>query len=403
MASGGPGGGQGGAAGKVRRGVPCALGRARLGSLRSHQCVLLLAGLLAVCAFYYMGSCRETFSSATRRLKESRAGGTSGPAPAPASDAPLAPEAKAKPADGLSAGAAELDYHVLMMFTKADRSPALQAKGRTALCSLLSLAKLDEQEVLNVHFVSEEASKEIAKNLLRELLPGVTFKYKVIFHDVGVLTEKLFPVVEAMQKHFSAGSGTYYGDSIFFLSIAMHQIMPKEISRIIQLDLDLKHKTNIRELFEEFDNFPAGAVIGIAREMQPVYRHTFWQFRRENPQTRVGDPPPDGLPGFNSGVMLLNLDAMRQSALYQQLLEPAALQQLTEKYRFQGHLGDQDFFTVVGMEHPELFHVLDCTWNRQLCTWWRDHGYGDVFDAYFRCEGHVRIFHGNCNTPIPED
>lgn len=30
-----------------------------------------------------------------------------------------------------------------------------------------------------------------------------------------------------MQKHFSAGSGTYYSDSIFFLSVAMHQIMPK--------------------------------------------------------------------------------------------------------------------------------------------------------------------------------
>lgn len=41
------------------------------------------------------------------------------------------------------------------------------------------------------------------------------------------LTEKLFPIVEAMQKHFSAGSGTYYSDSIFFLSVAMHRIMPK--------------------------------------------------------------------------------------------------------------------------------------------------------------------------------
>eukprot|EP00069_Balaena_mysticetus_P003202 bmy_16524T0 len=46
-----------------------------------------------------------------------------------------------------------------------------------------------------------------------------------------------------------------------------------EILRIIQLDLDLKYKTNIRELFEEFDNFLPGAVIGIAREMQPVYRN----------------------------------------------------------------------------------------------------------------------------------
>ncbi|XP_076974041.1 xyloside xylosyltransferase 1 isoform X4 [Tamandua tetradactyla] len=222
--------------------------------------------------------------------------------------------------------------------------------------------------------------------------------------------------------------------------------VPHEILQIIQLDLDLKFKTNIRELFEEFDNFLPSAVIGIAREMQPVYRqqesastrllspvplsclkgaahlcsylgselswrdglnmikmHTFWQFRHENPKTRVGSPPPEGLPGFNSGVMLLNLEAMRHSPLYSRLLEPAQVQQLANKYHFRGHLGDQDFFTMIGMEHPELFHVLDCTWNRQLCTWWRDHGYSDVFQAYFRCEGHVKIYHGNCNTPIPED
>ncbi|CAH2247887.1 xyloside xylosyltransferase 1 [Pelobates cultripes] len=94
----------------------------------------------------------------------------------------------------------------------------------------------------------------------------------VIFHDVSTLTEKLFPIVEAMQKHFSAGTGTYYSDSIFFLSVALHRIIPKDISRIIQLDLDLKFKTNIRELFEEFDNFLQNSVIGIANEMQPVYR-----------------------------------------------------------------------------------------------------------------------------------
>nr|XP_031537319.1 LOW QUALITY PROTEIN: xyloside xylosyltransferase 1 [Vicugna pacos] len=303
--------------GHLRGGPPCVWAMARLGAVRSHYCALFLSAALAVCAFYYLGSGRETFS--------------------------------------------------------------------------------------NLHFVSEEASREVAKALLRELLPPAAgFKCKVVFHDVGVLTDRLFPVVEAMQKHFSAGSGTYYSDSIFFLSVAMHQIMPKEILRIIQLDLDLKYKTNIRELFEEFDNFLPGAVIGIAREMQPVYRHTFWQFRHENPKTRVGGPPPEGLPGFNSGVMLLNLEAMRQSPLYGRLLEPAQVQQLANKYRFRGHLGDQDFFTMIGMEHPELFHVLDCTWNRQLCTWWRDHGYSDVFEAYFRCEGHVKIYHGNCNTPIPE-
>lgn len=49
--------------------------------------------------------------------------------------------------------------------------------------------------------------------------------------------------------------------------------MLSEITRIIQVDLDLKYKTNIRDLFDEFNNFPEGAVIGIAREMQPVYRY----------------------------------------------------------------------------------------------------------------------------------
>ncbi|XP_034637415.1 xyloside xylosyltransferase 1 [Trachemys scripta elegans] len=355
---------------------------ARLGALRPPPCaLLLLAAALGVCAFYYLGAGRETFSSATRRLRATRSPGPARPAPRPA----------------------PRRFHLLLMFTKAARSPALQARGQAALRSLLRHASFEPGQVLHLHFVSEPPSREIARGLLRPLLPGLPFQCQVIFHDVDVLTEQLFPVVEAMQKHFSAGSGSYYSDSIFFLSVAMHRIMPPEIERMIQLDLDLKYKTNIRELFEEFDRFLQGAVIGIAREMQPVYRHTFWQFRRENPQTKVGEPPPDGLPGFNSGVMLLNLEAMRQSQLYNQLLEPDMVRQLTEKYHFKGHLGDQDFFTMIGMEHPELFHVLDCTWNRQLCSWWREHGYSDVFDQYFRCEGQVKIYHGNCNTPIPED
>lgn len=62
---------------------------------------------------------------------------------------------------------------------------------------------------------------------MADLLGLLCFPLQVIFHDVAVLTDKLFPVVEAMQKYFSAGSGTYYSDSIFFLSVAMHQIMPK--------------------------------------------------------------------------------------------------------------------------------------------------------------------------------
>lgn len=58
----------------------------------------------------------------------------------------------------------------------------------------------------------------------------------------------------------------YIADFLLFLL--------SEITQVIQVDLDLKYQTNIRDLFDEFDNFPEGAVIGIAREMQPVYRYS---------------------------------------------------------------------------------------------------------------------------------
>ncbi|XP_007252638.3 xyloside xylosyltransferase 1 [Astyanax mexicanus] len=381
----------------------------RISTFRSYQIVLLLAAALAVMAFYYFGSEKQNFSSTTKRIKQNHASHNSN-----RNDADLSEDTRfihheeksgiRQHDDGFEKRPGEpQQYHALMMFTKVDKSRTLQNKFEVAMRSMAKHGRFLEDEVLVLHFVSDEASKELGVRMLPELLMEASFLYEVVFHDVGDLTGKLFPIVEAMQRHFSAGSGAYYSDAIFFLSVAMHRIMPAEMKRIVQLDLDLKYRSNIRDLFQEFRLFSPEAVIGIVREMQPVYRHTFWQYRKENPKSRVGDPPPQGLPGFNSGVMLLDLEAMQRSALYNQLLEPERVARLAEQYHFRGHLGDQDFFTMIGMEHPELFHQLPCGWNRQLCTWWRDHGYGDIFQLYYHCEGPVHVYHGNCNTPIPDD
>ncbi|XP_077572366.1 xyloside xylosyltransferase 1 [Stigmatopora nigra] len=387
---------------------------ARVSTFRSLQFMLVLAAALAVVAFYYFGSENHNFSSTTRRIKHSQASHN-----ANRNNADLTVDTKFSQLDGseeeeavdnyafqsIKSGDETRDqhYNILMMFTKVDKNRSLQDKFRVAMLSMVKYAQFLEGEVLVLHFVSDLASKELGEKMLQEFLTNASFKYEVVFHDVEAFTHKLFPIVEALQKHFSAGSLAYYSDAIFFLSVAMHHILPKNLTRIVQLDLDLKYRTNIRDLFQEFDHFPPGAVLGIAREMQPVYRHTFWQYRKENPQTRVGDPPPDGLPGFNSGVMLLDLAAMRASALYNQLLDTRNVTKLADKYSVKGHLGDQDFFTMISMEHPELFYSLACGWNRQLCTWWRDHGYRDVFQLYYHCDGPIYIYHGNCNSPIPED
>ncbi|KPP76599.1 hypothetical protein Z043_104042 [Scleropages formosus] len=385
----------------------------KMWTFKSYQVVLLLGAALAVVAFYYFGSERENFSSTTKRIKQSQASHNSNrnDASPPLHASPEHPEADGSKDEeqetqrrSASSGPQGAEhYHMLMMFTKVNKNRGLQEKFQVAMRSMVKHGSFFDREVLVFHFVSDDASRRLAEKMLPELLTGASFHYEVVFHDVALLTEKLFPIVEAMQKHFSAGSGAYYSDAIFFLSVAMHRIMSSDLKCILQLDLDLQFRSNIRDLFQEFDSFPSGAVIGIVREMQPVYRHTFWQYRKENPKSKVGDPPPDGKPGFNSGVMLLHLEAMRHSALYNQLLEPKRVAELAEQYHFRGHLGDQDFFTMIGMEHPDLFHPLSCGWNRQLCTWWREHGYGDIFESYYRCEDTVHIYHGNCNTPIPDD
>ena len=59
--------------------------------------------------------------------------------------------------------------------------------------------------------------------------------------------------------------------------------MPKDIHRVIMLDADLKFKADIKELYDRFDLFTEDNILGIGRDLQPVYRHTFWQYRNENP------------------------------------------------------------------------------------------------------------------------
>ena len=99
----------------------------------------------------------------------------------------------------------------------------------------------------------------------------------------------------------------------------------------------------------------------------------------------------------------MDLDRMRKSERYNTLLDSDIVEKLAQKYSYKGHLGDQDFYTLVSLENEDLFYVLPCTWNRQLCQWWRDKGYEKVFDSYFTCQGKINIYHGNCNTPFPAD
>ncbi|KAK3597801.1 hypothetical protein CHS0354_006171 [Potamilus streckersoni] len=287
--------------------------------------------------------------------------------------------------------------HVIITFTNAANNYGLQEKFRITVKSLFRFSSVP----INLYILGDEQSKTIVSDILRDVVTNPLDKMELLHLDINNLTKKVHNIVQEMQKHFSYKPGAYFSDALFFFSIASHVVLP-DLDRVIMLDADLKFNADIKQLWNLFEKFSNKCIIGIARENQPVYRHTFHMYRNANIRTRVGDPPPDGLTGFNSGVLLLDLDKMRQSKVYNSVLKSGEIEKLTQKYMFKGHLGDQDFFTLLSMEYEDLFYVLPCTWNRQLCQWWKNHGYESVFDLYFRCEGHINIYHGNCNTPIPK-
>lgn len=293
-----------------------------------------------------------------------------------------------------------LPVDVLMTFTKAEKNLGLQSKFKLCISSMLHHATGS----VNLNVVGDKASRDIADSIIKKLPGEDKKKVKVFLHDMEPIARGVTELLADLIKYFRYSPDSYYGDNLFFISTVLHSLAQfKNAQKMIMLDSDLKFKDDIANLNAYFSEFSDTELIGIARDGQPVYRHVFSAYRSKNKGTKIGDPPPDGITGFNSGVLLLDLAKIRKADDYLRLISVSLLEELVHKYSFKGHLGDQDFYTLLSTEYSQFFHILPCNWNRQLCTWWKDHGYKDVFDEYYRCDGDIKIYHGNCNTPIPED
>lgn len=138
-----------------------------------------------------------------------------------------------------------------------------------------------------------------------------------------------------MSPHFSSKPGTYYSDALFFLSLGLHRIAPPGQNLAVMFDADTKFRMDIKALFEEFQGFGKEALFGLAPELTPVYRHVLYVYRSKNPKTSFGEPGYlGGYPGYNSGVVLLNLKKLRESLEYDQIVGRDSVEHMAEKYHF---------------------------------------------------------------------
>lgn len=308
------------------------------------------------------------------------------------------------------------DYNIFVIYTRENYR--LQMKFDLFAHSLFKHTNAQ----LHLHIITDKESEMSVLDILQRKIRR--FRRIVIYtmYDVQICSNIIQDITAKLSPYFSSMPNSYYSDSLFFLSLGLHRIADIGLNRAILFDCDIVFRSDVRLLFAEFDRFLPHQLYGLAPELTPVYRHILYRYRVRFPKSNFGNPyhpmqlvknnknklvsnrihERHGYPGLNSGVVLMLLNRIRDSKTYSEVLTQYEVNRLVEKYSFKGHLGDQDFFTLLGYEYPNLIYRLDCIWNRQLCTWWKDHGYSNIFDAYFRCEGVIKMYHGNCNTRIPE-
>lgn len=155
------------------------------------------------------------------------------------------------------------------------------------------------------------------------------------YYDVHKLAVQLEDIVSVMSPKFSSKPGTYYSDALFFLSLGLHRIASPNQKFAVMLDVDTKLRKDVKELFKEFDSFGNEALFGLAPELTPVYRHVLYVYRTQNPNTIFGEAhSAGGYPGYNSGMVLFNLERLRNSLEYDQIVGGNMVEHLSEKYSF---------------------------------------------------------------------
>lgn len=260
------------------------------------------------------------------------------------------------------------------------------------------------EHTCNVHFhvlVDTTTAYHVLNVLNRRWCQVEGSNIKISLYNLQEVQMTILPYHHRMMNYFSSENNLYYNRTIFFVEALLHKVLPEVVRKVMVFDIDIMINSSIRELYGYFEHFSASHLIGLAFEQQPTYMHYTAEYRKYNPSTQIGSPPPYGNPGFNSGVILMDLEKLRNSDIYNNFLSSVGLHNAAEKYSFQGNLGDQDFFSLLSFDYPELFYVLPCTWNRQLCRLFEQR-YHEHFTAFHDCQGDIYIYHGNCNTSLPE-
>ncbi|XP_045146933.1 LARGE xylosyl- and glucuronyltransferase 2 [Echinops telfairi] len=193
---------------------------------------------------------------------------------------------------------------------------------------------------LHLHLVTDSVARNILETLFHTwMVPAI----RVSFYNA-----------DEFQSQVSWIPNTHYSGLYGLLKLVLPSALPSDLARVIVLDTDVTFASDIAELWAFFAHFSDKQMIGLVENQSDWYLGNLWKNHR--PWPALGR-------GFNTGVILLRLDRLRQAGWEQMWKATARGVLLTLSAT---SLADQDIFNAVLKDHPGLVLLLPCTWNVQL-------------------------------------
>ena len=234
-------------------------------------------------------------------------------------------------------------------------------------------------------------------------------KVVVNYVDSRMIIEKNHLFVKALKAstaqasdHKTIAEDRYTAD-LFYMAPIYHLAFTSLSSLIVIDSTDLDFHQDIATLHRQMMEVTKSKIIGIGLDLSPNYYVQLAEYRKLHPGSRLGYA--GRLQGFNTGVVLYNLVAMRQSTLYNSYLTQNMVHKVAKQFMYTFTLAEQDWFTNLGFIHPHLFYILPCKFNRQTSIQFLRPPWEDIFEYYHSCEpkSQVAIFHSNGCGPTPQD
>jgi len=143
---------------------------------------------------------------------------------------------------------------------------------------------------------------------------------------------------------------------LFFMAPFYHRLL-NHLDQVIVVDMDLEFSVGVSELQGLFSHLGQDQIMGLVSDQSAYY-----------PFMTSGY----GLPrqGVSTGVMLLQLDKMRESEEYNEELTPSSMTRLSSRFipRPEWSLTSQDWFSLISWAKPHLVALLPCQYNVHSCS-----------------------------------